>query len=310
MAFQSAIVNSAADMRSAIETFAQANGWTLSSGVLSKNGCHTLLSNPSASELRIQNAKNGIFSGNEISVRYSRIFLTSWPSAATLNMVAFSNPDTIWVTMNFDVVRFMHIGFGNIAKYGTWTGGQWFHAQHTSRTKDSNVTSSVDGQSSPNSQNGSSECALFWSPTNYDSWYGGYAENTASSIECDLRGRIWEPPQVSDPSNLHNIQVPTVTAVTHKKNPNVFNGQTILTPFQLWLKASDGFMQCLGHVGHLRFVKLKNYNPGDLITLGSEKWKLYPWHIHDIGNPDGIRNASENLGSTGILGVAVKYDGV
>lgn len=309
MAFQSVVVNSAADLKAAIENFAQTNGWTLASGVLSKNGCYTALTNPSTSELRIQNARNGLFSGNDIAVRYSRIYNTTWPSSATAYMVAFSNPDIIWVTINFDVVKFMHLGFGNIVKYGNWNGGQWFHAQHTSRVGDNNVCSLINGSQNPYWPGSASECALFWNPQSRDSWNGYNVENNASSIECDIRGRIWEPNAGTD-GDYNTIWCPRMISPIHQKNPNVFNSQTILTPFQLWIKASDGYMQCLGHIDHIRFVKLTNYNPGDRITLGSEQWTLYPWYVHDVGAPDGSHaQYSSGYNTTGVLGVAVKYDG-
>lgn len=309
MAFQSVVVNSAVDLKTAIETFAQSNGWTLSGGVLSKNGCYTMLTVPSTSELRIQNAKNGDFTGVNIAIRYSRIYNTVWPSSATVYMVAFSNPDIVWITMNFDVVKFMHLGFGNIVKYGTWNGGQWFHAQHSSRVADGNVCSLIDGYQNPYFPSSAGECALFWNTISRDSFNGYNVENNASSIECDIRGYIWEP-KAGTNGDTDTVWCPRMISPIHMKNPNVFNSQTLLTPFQLWLKASDGYMQCLGHIDHVRFVKLTNYNPGDRITLGSEQWTLYPWYIHDVSNPDGRQpNYHDGTSSTGVLGVAVKYDG-
>ncbi|MDX9785044.1 MAG: hypothetical protein RBT72_09920, partial [Spirochaetia bacterium] len=43
MAYQTGTANNATDLKDIIETFAQANGWTLSSGILSKGQCHVRL---------------------------------------------------------------------------------------------------------------------------------------------------------------------------------------------------------------------------------------------------------------------------
>ena len=90
----------------------------------------------------------------------------------------------------------------------------------------------------------------------------------------------------------------------------MFNGQTVLTPFQLFLQNTDGHYMSIGHVGHLRFLRLTHYNPGDVIELGSDRWKLFPWHIKNAAYPDGKQVAySDGNYSTGLLGVAVRYDG-
>lgn len=307
MAFKSVVVNSAVDLKAAIETFAQANGWTLASDILSKNGCYVKLTVASVNEIRIQGAKNGDFTGVNLPPHYNRIYISTWPSNATVNMAAFNNPDIIWMTMNYDVVKFHHIGFGNMVKYGNWNGGQWFFATHTTYSYDTRCATSIHGMAGIGYGYGG-EAALFWDADCSNDWDLNYVHGNSTFVECDLRGRIWEPPASND-ANL-NYYTARVMSPIHYKNPNVFNSQTLLSPFQVWLKSADGYLQCLGHVDHVRWVKLTNYNPGDLITLGSEKWKLYPWCVHDVSYPDGKGSSySSPSPSTGVLGVAVKYDG-
>lgn len=311
MSYQTGTVSSAADLASAIRSFAVANGWTLSVDVLSKGGCHVRITAPSASEVRIEGAKNGNFNSPDICPRYSRIFLTSWPGIATYHMAAFDTPDTVWCTVVYGVTDHMHLGFGTVEKYGSWGGGAWFHASHTAdaASKDSNISSVVDGSGGPYGSENTTEAGLFWSPRmNRTVGSGSYFENAASSIQCDLRGRIWEPPNDSTGTTIH---CPTVIGPVHKLNPNTFNGQTLLTPFQIFLQNTDGHYMAVGHVEHVRFVKLTNYNPGDVIEIGPDRWKLFPWYRLDIGYPDGRQTGlNDVIRSTGLLGVAVRYDGV
>lgn len=140
-----------------------------------------------------------------------------------------------------------------------------------------------------------------------DSWNGYYQENAASNLHCELRGYVWEPPTGTATIGVH---CPTILSPIQKYNPNVFNGQTVLTPFQLFLQNTDGHYMSIGHVGHLRFVRMTNYNPGDVIELGADRWKLFPWHVKNAAYPDGKQAAySDGNYSTGLLGVAVLYDG-
>lgn len=312
MAYQTGTVSSASDLASTIRTFALANGWASGglSEVVTKGGCHVRISSPSESEVKIEGARNGSFTAPDICPRYSRINLTAWPSMATYHLVAFNNPDTIWCTIVFAVTDHMHLGFGSLQKYGTWSGGMWFHASHTqlSGSKDGGLMSLIDGGAAPfGTGTSATEAGLFWSPRMDESLGGGYVENAASSLLCELRGRIWEPPLSTTGVQMHG---PTVFGPTHKYNPNAFNDQTVLTPFQLYLQNTDGHYMAIGHVGHVRFVKLTNYNPGDVIEIGPDRWKLFPWHRKDVNNPDGKSPSGANFNwSTGVLGVAVRYDG-
>lgn len=308
MAYQTGTVASPSDLATLLKNFAVANGWTLAGDVVSKGGCHVELTAPSGSELRIRGARNGLFSGVDLCPRYSRILNTTWPSVATYHIVAFDSPDTVWCTINFGTIYYMHVGFGNLQKYGTWNGGMWFHAQHTTSNSDAACLAFIDGMARPYYSNSPNNCAMFWSQQDYSPW-GIASNNKCSFLHCELRGEVWPATgSVTDSGNFNMIHCPTILQPTQKANPNAFNGQTVLTPFQLFLQNTDGHMMSIGHVGHLRFLKMTNYNPGDTIQIGSDRWRLFPWHRLDATVPDGVQNSNSGT-TTGVLGVAVRYDG-
>lgn len=309
MAYQTGVVTTASDLATTIKNFAVAQGWTLTGDVVSKNGCYVELTTPSSSELKVQGAKNGNFVAPDLCPRNSRIFLTNWPTSAIYHLMSFDNPETIWCTINFGTIYYMHIGFGNVQKYGDWAGGMWFHAQHTTSNKDLGCMTGINGYARPFYSNTPNNCALFWSQLD-NSIISSASNNKCSFLHCELRGEIWPAMgAINDASDYNIIHCPTIIGPLQKCNPNAFNGQTVLTPFQLFLQGTDGHMMPIGHVEHLRFVKLTNYNPGDIIQLGPDRWKLYPWFKLDTANPNGISYSSDDLATTGVLGVAVRYDG-
>lgn len=309
MAYFTGSVNSSAQLATLLKNTVAANGWTLAGGVVSKNGAHIRITAPDTSEVRIEGARNGIFAAPDICPRYSRIRLTNWPSQLTYHLIVFENPDTVWCTINFDTVTYMHIGFGVLQKYSAWDGGMWFHAQHTSNNMDLNSYSYVDGDVRPYYSSEGNDCALFWNQRDHHLW-GGPSDNKASKVHCELRGEVW--PGFEQGTNVDNnfnmIHCPYIIRPTHKCNPNAFNGQTVLSPFMLTLQNTDGHYMPIGHVGHLRWVKLTNYNPGDIIQLGTEKWLLFPWKQIDLTVPNGT-NDTRYSRSTGVNGVALAYDG-
>lgn len=315
MAYQTGTVVSASDLASTIRSFALANEWSPSglSEVVYKDGCHVRISSPSESEVMIEGARSGNFATPDLCPRYSRIYNAVWPSAATYHLVAFTSPDTIWCTINFAVTDYMHLGFGALQKYGDWVGGMWFHAQHSQNSTLS--ASLVDGGATPFQMNSApnipNECGLFWNQNDRDYWGDPARANKASMLHCELRGEVWAASIVDRDSLIQRIHCPSILAPAHRCNPNTFNGQTVLTPFQLFLQNTDGHYMPIGHVEHVRFLKLTNYNPGDVIPIGSDRWKVFPWFRKDIANPDGRDQlgGAQSVPSTGVLGVAVRYDG-
>lgn len=316
MAYQTGTISSAADLVSAIQAFAQSNGWALNSGVLSKGSVYTHIAATDANNVEIRGRRNGLASSPDICPRKSRIsFQTDgWPASVEYHMFANTNPDTIWVTLVVNVIEHYHLGFGMLEKYGQWGGGQWFHGQHTTGNDGTNCASRIeDGvQAYYGTYNRPRECALFWNQKDGETWDSADSvSGKCSFLECDLRGYVWEADDGTlKDSTLNRVYLPTIIDPIHRRNPNSFNNQTVLTPFTLFLLNADGHYMNLGHVGHVRWLRLENYNPGDVLEIGSDRWKVFPWMIKDTGSPDGdAQGYGDNTFSTGILGCAVRYDG-
>lgn len=315
MAYQTISVSNQTDYIAAINNFAVANGWTLTSGVLSKAGVSSQvqLTNPSGTDVFINAGRGGVFTGPDTTrVAFK---LTTWLPSMQLEMFYFANPDTFWFTLNWKPGFFLHSGFGSIAKYGTWTGGLWIHGQHADRTgsNDDRCFSLVDGSQAPFGNGYAAECGLFWGQSTTASFNGLYLNNAVSKIHCELRGYIWEngiEALASVAPTQARVEIPLLITPIHKTNPNTFNGQTILTPFELFLQNTDLHYMGIGNIGHMRYVRLVNYNPKDIVTIGTQRWKIYPWCRKDPANPDGITGGLDpNRFSTGLNGFAVRYDG-
>lgn len=313
MAYQTGTINSPSDLATLIGSFAAANGWAYDAltGVISKGGCYVKLGS-SSTVITITGSKNGTFAGSDQCPRSSRIRDDAWPAVATYHIFAAADPDTIWCVMNFGTLYHYHIGFGMLQKYGSWTGGMWFHAQHPRDTAEGGAKCHawIDGGTLVSNVGRSANCALFWDQKDYASWGAPFAAKV-SYLHCEVRGDIWPTSYNSNDGSLANtILCPSIIGPLHKCNPNAFNGQTILTPFELYLQNTDGHNMALGHVGHLRHVKLTNYNPGDVIQIGSDRWKLFPWYQINASSPDGVQPGfGSDPSNTGVLGVAIKYDG-
>ena len=313
MAYSSGTVTTAAGLVSAIQAFATINGWTVAGDYISKGDVYVHLWAESANEIRIQGARGGTWTAPDICARYAKLFFAdgySWPASATYHLHYSGTPDTLWCTLNWDVVRWMHIGFGMLSKLGTWTGGQWFFATGGMQFvgnhlpgHEYSIQEHIDGLFQSYLGGGESPALPFWSSRDGIRAYSG----KNSFVECVLRGHIWEATGALDDAGDGNIiHCPTVITPTQKRSPNALNAQTILTPFDLYLRDADGYYMAIGRPEHIRFVRLVNYNPGDTLTIGSDAWRVYPAYVLDATQPDG--RLSRYGGSTGNLGIAVRYD--
>ena len=314
MAYSSGTVTTAAGLVSAIQAFATINGWTVAGDYISKGDVYVHLWAESADEIRIQGARGGTWTAPDICARYAKLFFAdgySWPASATYHLHYSGTPDTLWCTLNWDVVRWMHIGFGMLSKLGTWTGGQWFFAtgcmhfggNHLLGHRYS-IQEHIDGLF-PGVYTAGSPALPFWSSRDRGPDYSG----KNSFVECALRGHIWEATgDLEDSGDGNTIHCPTVITPTQKRSPNAFNAQTILTPFDLYLRDTDGYYMAIGRPEHIRFVRLVNYNPGDTLTIGSDDWRVYPAYVLDATQPDGKLGCYGCTPSTGNLGIAVRYD--
>ena len=83
--------------------------------------------------------------------------------------------------------------------------------------------------------------------------------------------------------------------------PSTWNSEAVLLPIQAFstVYGSAKVALVLDVVG-ARACRIDNFKPGNIITLGSDRWKIYPWYL---------KAAAESSTSSGRLGWAIRYDG-
>lgn len=62
------------------------------------------------------------------------------------------------------------------------------------------------------------------------------------------------------------------------RNPNTFNAQTILLPMPVFVERASNLWSPAGFVKDLRYVNVLNLTPGELLTIGSDEWLVFPCH--------------------------------
>jgi len=309
MPYQTGQATSPANLRSSLYTFATANGWVDTAGVLSRGSNYVRIVAVDTESMTIEGDTDGTFTGGACG-QSARIYVasTSWP--VTYRFFTFGSPDFFACVVQYDVSRVQMMWFGDVAKYGTWTGGNWFGASHSEASLAPNLvylTALTSGGTYVGTSNvfGNGPAAPFWGTENRDQWTGSIDPLRASFLHAEVDGHIW-------PGSVGNEVWPSFPELAdplHQRQPNLWNSHAVLLPIWLFFPRPDSFYSPLGHVERMRTIRVANYNLGDVITLGPDRWMVFPWHLKDVTAPDGGLSPSGDLAHTGTFGCAVAYDG-
>lgn len=239
------------------------------------------------------NAQPGAIAGNGYSAAF---YLTS---SGNYHLFANPSPDMLFCVVEVSPGVFNHIGGGMLEKYGSYTGGEWVSGSYF---VDDNI---YTANSNTNYMFPASWHQLAPLPFGPTTWHMN--ANTAIHAEFDSNVGIAPLtsnstlPDTSWPANTPFVFGPfmqyssldtnhnpytggTFNVYWHAYSPVALNGISPLLPIQLYAYRSSGFFSPIGHPPHLRYLNIQNYAPGDIITIGSEQWKVFPGYRKDPAN--------------------------
>jgi hypothetical protein len=140
--------------------------------------------------------------------------------------------------------------------------------------------------------------ALFWQTTAI----------SAKQRNCFVNTNIdplypWDMGLVTASSVITGIKPLTELLNTQ---PNAFNSESVLLPIRAYKDRPDSKISQTAEVENARCIRNDNYNNEQIITLGLDKWMVFPWYRKNITD----RNCAEQWQDhTGTFGWAIKYEG-
>lgn len=314
MAYYTGSVNSYADLLSALLSACVNEGYTLDSGILSKGSVFvrpyvSALNNGTENPGLIVEAGTGVASGALVNPspakpRLGRPAITgqgnnsnvTWPAIYHLHI--HSEPDEAFLILNHSVDAFWRIAFGvsdmpGISGSGVWVSG-------TAGRGGPSQNSAALGSFSMTTQ-GTAVSALsiglpFWQSAGANV---NFAENV---IQTGLLGGLWVD-SVAATFLAARFAFPHID-----RSPSSWNSEAPLTPIQAYVGRPSSKVSLLLDVRHARYIRTDYYEPGQVIALGGERWKIYPGVRK---NSDQRNGDSTSFGAdhSGTLGFAVRYDG-
>ena len=298
MAYYTGSVNSYAELQTALVNACTANGWALNSGILSKGRAFI---KPSVS------ATNGIGlvieggtgqSGASLinpspqAARLGQPYANNyWPSVtwpAQYHIHLGISPDEVYVVMNTNVTDFYWLAFGlsSVPMAGT---GLWMAAS-SPRLQASTYGAAMNETGGTQSQ--SYGCpVIFWASSPYDVNYNSIAVQSAANGS-------WP---------MHTSVGITSLRPLIERYELVWNKAAVLLPAREYVTAPENKRQLLIDAAHARLVRLGSLEPGQILQLGPDRWRVYPFLRKNTASPNSA--ASNAMSHSGTFGWALRYDG-
>ncbi|WP_020160512.1 hypothetical protein [Methylobacter marinus] len=303
MAYQTGTVASPAALKSVIESFCTNNGFGLTANWLSKGQSNVTLTVDGTKGLHITGA-NSADGTVELCPFSKQIYIVdaSWP--VTYYLFYSANPDQVVCVLQYDTNKIQTIMFGEIVKIhsSAFVGGNWFFA---SRGGSSASIGEPVFVSITDAEILSGVTTLYGSfqfrgdiAIPFSTGVGGWTYKT-TGLHAKIDGSVW------DSTDKLKVTPTDYTVSSLFRSPNAWNNQALLVPIHLQFAMADNFKAYLGYVEHIRYIRIDNYEIGDIVTLGTDRWKVFPW----IAKNAAARNASVAATDSGTVGFAVRYDG-
>ncbi|KAF1009055.1 MAG: hypothetical protein GAK28_00688 [Luteibacter sp.] len=301
MPYTTGIVNDMASIRSAIVNTLTAKGWTLTGATLSKGACNALLAVEGAAlTLRLGRSvdpdKGKLLnpSPNKAYIREIGNVGLVWP--VTYELFYFDDPIEVYAVINYAVDCYLWLAFGVATSTGT-RGGAWAGGN----------TGAVGDNPAPGPPRGTTigvrdAGADFSNDGSTGTWFtpaGLFWQNYANEQD-------WRRPSfidVGDAWVAPNAVNPIDTLIT--RQPNVWNGETVPIPIQPYRQLPETKVAMVADLKNARYMRITNYTPGQIITLGPDRWKVFPFFRKNASSADQSNSAQD----TGTFGWMIRYDG-
>lgn len=306
MAFQTGTASTFINLLDALRLFATANGWTENLWALVGSDRRLHLQNgdiyanfyAEAAYLRVQGSLgfNGSSAWNaqpsmapwEPRLHDGFNGAITWP--VTYWFFSHSAPASIEVVIRYQPTRVQWLMVGELAKYGTWTGGAYFGAsEERQQLIPRAFLLQVDGPQTP---------VLFHETGDA----GGVPGPRNTTLHAQIDSQVWWSSYTGNSGGTP----PQALATRHcwplvNRSLSAFNGLATLTPIVVHALRPDAHYSPLGRVEHVRYANVLNHALGDIIDIGGQRWMLFPW-LEKGGATDATPTALH-------AGMAIKYDG-
>lgn len=310
MSYYTGTASSFADLATALKAHAVTDGWVLSGNVLSKAGVFFSITAEVEYVSCMGCESNALLNPAPAPVSIGKL----WEGAGTTRIISFpctyhvfGFAQELFFVVNYDVSKYQWMAFGKSTVPGLPGQGGWFGASigDFRASGESFYGSDYVVAISPTTGGASysTTCpALFWA-TQTD-----HTAEKAAWVNHGLDGIGWN----WNAGNGTQIGISAIVPLIGMQ-PSEWNSEPVLLPIRAWKERPDYKISLIVDVENARYIRIDNLAPGDILTIGSDKWKVFPWYIKNSAERNGPVDYSgrvpAELDHTGTFGWAIRYEG-
>lgn len=290
MAYYSGVANDMAAVRQALIDACVGEGWLWSSSneVLHKGVAFVRLT-LSGNFLRII-GRTSLTAGDAPSNVQVGPFTVRGTDAMTfpVSYKIFLFNNEVYCVINYNIEFFQWFGFG-VSTVQLTGAGLWFAASGMgSVSAYGNGIFMNPGGGTTASPSGIICPGIFWATQNNDPSY---------FVNTNFDGKLWA--LNSDLSGVSGI-APLVSL-----QPNSWNSEAVLLPARLYVRRQQSKVSLAVDLKNLRITRCNNYDPGQIVVIGQERWIVFPCYKKNSKLPDG----GYYLTDSGTFAHAIRYEG-
>lgn len=304
MAFYSGTAASFAALKSALTAACVSEGWQLTNDVLSRNNCFVqLTAQLKTLQLSIGNGQDANGLTDEPTSNYgggpkivsADVMPFEWPINYDIHIN--QNPDEVYCIVNYNNDFYQQLSFGQSNVAGIGGTGNWCTGSATG-TANSNVASSVLDLSLSKDFFITTQ-GLFYLQA------GFFLDNTAAAsfVHTQLDNEGWI-------TSAASRALGSYCASLLYNSPGVASASTVLVPVKCVKKRPQNGLTIVANLANARFCMIDYLAPGQIITYGPDRWKIYPLLRRNLAVRGGSTNAQTGANAhSGAIGYAIRYTG-
>jgi len=318
MAYVTGAAANIADLATALRNACVANGWLQAENVIWKGGSYFEITTDVTFVLIHGGTGQSAGVLSEKSPKGARLGGPFVTFPVTYEISLFENPDEVYMVINFNSDFYQQMSFGTSDVAGAG-GGPWYTGAHNTR----NLATSIVNEGMNITKEGIYNIGM-WCFSNVSTNCLGlfqkatWADEVATSfIYTNANGVAGWYGYNSGPGTMRLINGATswIAALLFSL-PSAFNNTNVLLPIKALLDMGSNGRATVVNPRNARFCRIDYNAPGDIVTYGGDRWKVYPWLRKNTAIRDGEHNASIQPANatppthSGTFGYAIRYDGV
>lgn len=306
MAYYSGSFSSMSNLQAAILANLGTEGYTVNSNTvtLPSAGVVTISSETNALRLRAGDSGQGASDGGvgtivNASPRAVRMVLhaatdsISFPGAYM--MFCFSAPIEVYVVARVNTDYYIWLAFGRSDMPGLAAHGAWVAA---TGGPSSGGDLSIRALGTPQSHDNACPLIAWQRTTN--------ANARSFAIRDGLESRVWTEGANTGAADAGRHTRPMMNA---NVQPNAWNTESVLVPITVYSDRASSLESPVLQVRNARYMRVNNYSPEQVISLGSDKWMVFPAYRKnaDVHSDNTVVTSAPY--HSGTWGWAIRYEG-